>query len=236
MGCGRVGSTLAREPRGAQPHGLRDRQRARQLPAARARVQRRQGHRLRLRPGGPGEGRHPPRRRVRGRLERRQLQHHRRACRARDLRHRPGRRPHLRPRPRRGLPAARHHHRRHGQVDRRPGAAPAAAGRRRARLPRPVRHHPGRPGARARRPGSATRPSTSRCSPAVTDRLDRPARRGHAADARQRDPGGRPAPPGDARGERRQRLPGHRPTGRRTDDASRHRRSRRRRAARSPAS
>ena len=43
----------------------------------------------------------------------------------------------------------------------------------------------------------------------VTDRLDRPARRGHAAHDRQRDPGARPPPPGDARGERRRRLPGH---------------------------
>ena len=35
------------------------------------------------------------------------------------------------------------------------------------------------------------------------DRLDRPARRGHAPHPRHGDPGGRPAPPGDARGERR---------------------------------
>ncbi len=59
----------------------------------------------------------------------------------------PGRGPDLRPRPRRGLPAARHHDGRHGQVDRRPGAAPDAARRRRARLPRPVRHDPSRPAA-----------------------------------------------------------------------------------------
>ena len=44
----------------------------------------------------------------------------------------------------------------------------------------------------------------------VSDRLDRPARRGHVADDRQRDPGGRPAPPRDARGERRGRVPRHR--------------------------
>ena len=35
------------------------------------------------------------------------------------------------------------------------------------------------------------------------DRLDRPARRGHAAQPRVDAPGGRPAPPGDARGGRR---------------------------------
>ena len=39
-------------------------------------------------------------------------------------------------------------------------------------------------------------------------RLDRPARRGHAAHQGHRDPGGRPAPPRDARGERRRRLRG----------------------------
>ena len=163
MGCGRVGSTLARS--------LEDRNHTVSIidsepdaSGGSARVQRRQGHRLRLRPGGPGEGRHPPRRRVRGRLQRRQLQHHRRAGRARDVRHPAGRGPHLRPRPRRGLPAARHHDGRHREVDRRPGAAPAAAGRRRARLPRPVRHDPGRPGAGADGRGSAHRPSTSRCS------------------------------------------------------------------------
>ena len=61
--------------------------------------------------------------------------------------------------------------------------------------------HPRRPGAGARRvdrsqdlrlPGPVRQP----------DRLDRPARRGHAADPRVGDPGGRPAPPGDARGAR----------------------------------
>ena len=41
-------------------------------------------------------------------------------------------------------------------------------------------------------------------------RLDRPARRGHAAHPRHGDPGGRPAPPGDARGERSARLFRHR--------------------------
>ena len=167
MGCGRVGSTLARS--------LEDRDHTVSVidsdPDAFRRlgpgVQRRQGHRLRLRPGGPGEGRHPPRRRLRGGLQRRQLQHHRRPGGPRDLRHPAGRGPHLRPRPRRGLPAARHHHRRHREVDRRPGAAPAAARRRRARLPRPVRHDPGRPGPGPRARGSASGPSTSRSSPAA---------------------------------------------------------------------
>ena len=58
-----------------------------------------------------------------------------------------------------------HHHRGHGEVDRRPGAAPDPAGRRRARLPRPLGHDPGRPGARSPRPGSVTAPSSSRSSP-----------------------------------------------------------------------
>src|SRR4029078_9119241 len=45
-------------------------------------------------------------------------------------------------------------------------------------------------------------------------RLDRPARRGHDPDPRDGDPGGRPAPPGDARGDRRARLRGlHQRTG-----------------------
>ena len=42
------------------------------------------------------------------------------------------------------------------------------------------------------------------------DRVDRPARRGHAADPRHDHPGGRPAPPGDARGDRRPGLLRHR--------------------------
>ena len=49
------------------------------------------------------------------------------------------------------------------------------------------------------------------------DRLDRPARRGHAADARDRDPGGRHAAPGDPRGERRPRLRAASTTARRRD-------------------
>ena len=65
------------------------------------------------------------------------------------------------PGPRRGLPAARHHHGRHREVDRRPGAAPDAACRRRAGLPRPVGHHPGRPGAD---PGGVGRPPHRRAS------------------------------------------------------------------------
>ena len=159
MGCGRVGSTLARS--------LEDRNHTVSVidsePDAFRRLgpglQRRQGHRLRLRPGGAGEGRDPSGRRLRGGLQRRQLQHHRRPGGPRDLRHPAGRRPDLRPRPRRGLPAARHHHRRHGQVDRRPGAAPAAARRRRAGLPRPVRHDPASTRCPSPTPGSATAPS-----------------------------------------------------------------------------
>ena len=45
----------------------------------------------------------------------------------------------------------------------------------------PSRHHPGRPDAGPRARGSASGPSTSRSSRGSPDRLDRPARRGHAA-------------------------------------------------------
>ena len=85
----------------------------------------------RLRPRGADRGRHRARRRLRRGQQRRQLQHHRGPGGPRDVR-RPARRgPHLRPGPRRGLRAARHPHRRHRALDRRPDAAAAAAGERR---------------------------------------------------------------------------------------------------------
>ena len=59
----------------------------------------------------------------------------------------------------------------------------------------PSRHHPGRPGPGRPSRGSASAPSTSRMQSEQPDRLDRPARRGHAAHPRQRDPGGRPPAP-----------------------------------------
>ena len=166
MGCGRVGSTLARS--------LEDRNHTVSVIDSNPDAFRRLGPSFNgNKVTGYGfdqavldRGRHRARRRLRRGQQRRQLQHHRRAGRPRDVRHPAGRGPHLRPGPRRGLPAARHHHGRDRQVDRRPGAAPDPAGRRRARLPRPVGHHPRRPGPGPRAPGSATAPCSSRSSPA----------------------------------------------------------------------
>ncbi|MGY2875149.1 Trk K+ transport system NAD-binding subunit [Marmoricola sp. URHA0025 HA25] len=86
---------------------------------------------------------------------------------------------------------------------------PAPAGGRRARLPRSVRDDPARPDPRTRlldRPPHRAVPGTV----ALPDRVDRPARRGNAAAARLGDPGGRPAPRRHARGERDARLQDHR--------------------------
>ena len=111
--------------------------------------------------------------------ERRQLQHPVRPHRARDLRDRARRRPHLRPAPRAHLPTARHPDGRDRRVDDRPGAAAAAAGRDPPRLGRPDR--PGRP-RRAPDPAQGRRPEARPAQPA------RPllAHRGHAVRARRR--------------------------------------------------
>ncbi len=76
----------------------------------------------------------------RRRHERRQLQHPLRPHRPGELRHRPRRRPHQGPPPRRDLPTARDLDRRHDLVDDRPGHAPPAPGRGAApRVARPER-------------------------------------------------------------------------------------------------
>ena len=75
---------------------------------------------------------------VRRGVLRRQLQHLVRAGGPRDLRRGERGGPDLRPRPGRGLRAARHPHRGHRALDRRPGAPPAAAGRLRAAVAGPV--------------------------------------------------------------------------------------------------
>ena len=97
-------------------------------------------------------------------------------------------------------------------------------GRRRARLPRPVGHDPRRPGARARclgGPPHGAVPGAVR----LPDRLDRPARRGHAADPRDRDAGGRHAPPGHAGARMPTASTTYSRRARRPNDARRHRRS-----------
>ena len=114
-------------------------------------------------------------------------------------------------------------------MDRRPGAAPAAARRRRARLPRPLRHHPGRPRPGHRDLGRPAHREVPGRSPAAGSPGSTGSARACCPTRETRHPGGRPAPPGDARGERRPRLRGLRPTDRRTTDARRHRRSRCRR-------
>ena len=144
------------------------------------------------------------------------------------------RRPHLRPGPRRGLPAARHHHGRDRQVDRRPGAAPAAAGRRRARLPRPERHHPASTRSRSTSGGPASARSPSRSSPGAASPGSTGSARACSPTRDTRAAGGRHAAPGHARGERRARLRRVRAADRRPTDARRHRRGRRRRPVHRP--
>ena len=107
MGCGRVGSSLARSLDGSgtrSPSSTRTRRRsagsAPSSPATRSPVSgfdRETLHR----------GRHRPGRRVRGGQQRRQLQHHLRPGGPGDVRRRARRRPHLRPQAGRGLRAAR---------------------------------------------------------------------------------------------------------------------------------
>ena len=204
MGCGRVGSTLAHslESQRARRRGHRPGQH--RVPPARHDVRRPPGHRRRLRPRHPGRGRHRAGRRLRRRQQRRQLQHPRRAGRPRDVRRRERRRPHLRPRPRRGLPAARHPHRRHRALDRRPDAAPAAARGRGAASWRdpsgrvvlaevPVHHSAGSAAASTEIEEVGRRPG----------RLPHPARRGRRA---------RRATPSCQEGDLRARGGGRRPT------------------------
>ena len=193
MGCGRVGSTLARTPREARPHRRRHRPATPTPSAGSAPTSRAHGHRRRLRPRHPARGRHRAGRRLRRGVQRRQLQHHRRPGRPRDLRRRERRRPHLRPAaaprstsgsasppspPSAGpptrcsagcCPTARRAEWRDPT-----GTVALAEVARRPSLGRPPRH---RLEAASRAPG----------------RVPHPARRGHAARRRHRPPGRRPA-------------------------------------------
>ena len=109
MGCGRVGSTLAHSL-DAGPHGRRHRPEPVGLPPARPDFA---GDTSRASASTATPCSRPAsrrRRRLRRGQQRRQLQHPGRAGRPRDVRRRERRGPHLRPAPRRGLPAAGHPH------------------------------------------------------------------------------------------------------------------------------
>ena len=108
VGCGRVGSSLALSLTSCRPHGGRRRPPVRGLRPPRRRLHRHDRRRHRLRPRPAAGGRHRAGRRGRRRHQRRQLEHPHRPRRPGDLRDRAGRRPHLRPPPRRDLPAPRH--------------------------------------------------------------------------------------------------------------------------------
>ena len=160
MGCGRVGSTLA--------HNLESRGHSVAVIDQNADAFRRLGPDFAgITVTGVGfdrevlrRGRHRAGGRLRRRLQRRQLQHHLGPAGPRDVRRVPGRGPHLRPAPRRGLRAARHPHRRHRPLDRRPdGAPPGPRGQRRdLGATRPARCRSSR--CRCTRTGSAGRCAT----------------------------------------------------------------------------
>ena len=160
MGCGRVGSTPGPEPGEARPHRRRHRPERRRVPPARSRLRRHDRS-----PASASTGRCCSRPAsseadgVRRGLQRRQLQHPLRPGGPGDLRRRQRGGPDLRPGPGRGLRAARHPHRGHRALDRRPDAAAAAAGRVRAAVARPVRHGAADGGPRRPLAGSAA-PST----------------------------------------------------------------------------
>ena len=177
MGCGRVGSTLAHILE-AQGHRSPSSTSDRGASAGWARVRRPPGHRPRLRPGHPARGGIEEAARLRRGQQRRQLQHPRRPGRPRDLRRRQRRRPHLRPRPRRGLPAAGHPHGRDRPLDRRPDDPPAAPARRGAA-------------------SGATRAAAS-CSP--RSRSTRMGRRSGSAASRRRPARASRSSPASARG------------------------------------
>ena len=196
MGCGRVGSTLAHT---LEDHGhtvaIID-QDARRVPPARRRAS--TGRKV----TGVGfdrdtlqRGRHRGGLRLRRGLQRRQLQHPRRPGGARDVRRRQRRGPHLRPGPRRDLPAPRHPHGRHGALDRRPDAAPAPARRRRAASSAtPPARSVLAEVPRAPRLGRAPDHARSRRPPGVRVAFLTRFGEGHAARRRHRAPGGRPRP------------------------------------------
>ena len=132
-------------PRRAGPLRRRRRPGPGLVPQARTGVQRPDRHGGGIRPPDPRERRHHPRARVRGGEQRRQQQHPRRAGGAGDLRRGAGRRAHLRPPSRRGVPAPRHPHRGDGLVDHGSDHAADPSPRRPGRVPRPQRHrHAGR--------------------------------------------------------------------------------------------
>src|SRR5215472_10186219 len=106
--------------------GRGDRPGSRRVPAAGLVVQGQEGDRDRLRPDRPRGGGNPGCRCVRGGEQRRQLERDRRPGGARVVRRGARRGPHLRPAPRRGIPAARHPDRGYRPLDGRPDAATAA--------------------------------------------------------------------------------------------------------------
>ena len=165
MGCGRVGSTLAE---------TLDAARARRSPSS----TRRASAFRRLRPTSTAARSRASASTARSSIEagiergvrlrrgeqRRQLQHPGRPGGPRDVRRRERRRPDLRPRPGRGLPAARHPHGRHRALDLGPDAAPAAARGRDAGVDRRQRARSGSPRSTSTRAGSGSRSPRSRPS------------------------------------------------------------------------
>src|SRR6266540_1776796 len=134
---GRLG--VGRPARGAGSYGLRHRQARDRVPDAALRLQGQQGPRLRLRRGRAAPGRDRAGGSVRGGVQRRQLQHRRRPAGQGEVRGADGGRPHLRPPPRRDLPAPRHPHRGDREMDHRPGDALPDPRRDRLRLEGPER-------------------------------------------------------------------------------------------------
>ena len=126
------------------------------VPPARRRLPGPAGARHRLRPRDPDRGGHRAGRRLRRGQQRRQLEHHLRAGRARDLRRATGRRPHLRPATRRGLRAAGHPHGRHRAVDVVPAAQGGARRDDRRGVARPVRRRRARSRSPRTRAGSGS--------------------------------------------------------------------------------
>ena len=190
------------------------------------------------------EARHRGGLRLRRRQQRRQLQHPRRPGRPRDLRRRERRGPHLRPGPRRGLPAARHPHGRHRPLDRRPDAAPAAAPGLRAGADRPQRHVSSWPRCRSTRRGSGAGSPRSRSVTgariAFLTRLGEGCSRGQTPCSRTATSSTSSRRSTTSTGSSRSSTSRRRPTDvstrdrRGNTDARRHRRSRQRRALHRP--
>src|SRR3954451_8116649 len=200
-------------PRGGRPQRRVDRQGPRGLPPAGSRLRRPPGHRPRLRPADAARRRDRLGRGVRRVQQRRQLEHHQRPRRTRDVRRPARRRPHLRREAGRGLRAHGHPERGDRPVDGEPAAARAAVGQGQrgvARADRSGAAHAGDRhrdvgGPQARRAGEGLRGARG---------VAGPLRRGPAAHAEHGAAGRRP--PGGGR-DRRDRLARarHRRTGRR---------------------